>query len=116
MKIVNREEFLKMPIGTVFSCSGSMDSSVFEAIEVFGGPIGDPAIDYSYENFTMVDGWDSGEMHRMETEMQDTGCSYPMKTGLFRDGSFEEAWYMIFERNDLLIMKDKIEKAIEIVK
>lgn len=113
MKIVDRKTFLKMPAGVAYV-------KVPERWCPEGGIMfkGDTCthegrdIDWFYLDPTWVDGYDTGECISRLDEMIDRGLSYPMQVAEGRDGLFDEGdMFMIFERHDLDILAQAIERA-----
>jgi len=110
MRIFNRQDFLKLPAGILYS---SGKKWYFNAIHVKG---------YSYENdfieldITRIDAHDSGELFDRWDEMLDKGASYPFDEECYgRNGAFDnEDIFMVFEPADLLKLKGIIDAAIAI--
>ena len=108
MKIVNRETFLKLPEGTIFAKGKPW---YFSGLSIKADSLPN---DFIYLDPHWVDAHDSGEAANRLDEMLATGCSYPMQDDFGRDGCFDdEDIFMIFERDDLLKLRDFIDSALE---
>lgn len=116
MKIVNREEFMKLPPG-VFYAKGKP--------QYFGGLEVKHETCYSTRSDDAIDWWsldlssfefDSTEQFddRFE-EMQLKGVSYPLTDSIGRDGLFDQDdIFLIYEKPDLEALKAMIEKALSL--
>jgi hypothetical protein len=110
MKIYRRKQFLQLPVGTIYAkgerwCFGSLH-------------IKHDTTDYG-DWWSLDPCWiaanDSGEAADRLDEMLDKGASFPMEDAVSRDGLHEEdALFLVFERDDLLQLRDVIDKAISI--
>jgi len=115
MRIVNRKEFLQLPSGTLFcQCEQKW---VFEDLHVkFGSLIHDDRNDdFVSMSFTSVEANDSDEwLNRLE-DMADNGTSYPLDLDAAgRDGQFmRDAWFMVFERSDVVKLRDFLTSVLE---
>lgn len=110
MKIVNRREFLKLPVGTAYAKGQKW---YFEALCFKGQTVGED--DWAEYDFVGIDsdGLEDATL-KMESMLND-GSSYPMQDDYYRDACFDdEQIFMIFERDDLEIIKKKIEEAIQV--
>lgn len=101
MKIYTREEFMKLPQGTLF-CKGK--PWYFHSMNVKGETIvygGKPSDFYSRET-AYIDAHSSEEaLDRLE-EMLAKGTSYPMEVLEGRDGCFDPAdLFLVYEQDDL---------------
>jgi hypothetical protein len=107
MKVVDRKTFLGLPAGT-FYCKGVQWA--FQTICIKD--------DNSGENdwYEFNPAWineDSTTCFDSLAEMLERGTSRPMQDTICRDGCFdEEAIFLIFERDDLLKLREKIDVAM----
>ncbi len=111
MKVLNRDDFLKLPEGTIFvkGESWSFDSLSIkgDSIHFHGGN------DFFYLDPHWVEANGSGEAFNCLDKMIATGCSYPMQSSFGRDALFDyDAIFMVFEHDDLLQLQQFIETAI----
>jgi len=97
MRIINRQEFLKMPSGTVYAKVPK--EWIVEGLCVKFDSVG--TIDWYYMSFDWVDADDSSEaMDRMDKMKE--GESYPVQNSITRDGLFDqEDQFMIYEKEDV---------------
>ena len=114
MRIYTRHEFLDLPEGTIFAKGKEW---YFDQLQVKGKTL--PADDGGYcgdfytMEFAWVDGEDSMECINRLYEMLEQKKSYPMQNSECRDGMFDlDDLFLVFEKADLLILKQYIEKAI----
>lgn len=108
MRVVDRKTFLELPEGTVY-CKGeewSFDGLTFK-FETCG------TNDWWSMDPAWVDGKDPIECVDRLEEMKNDGASYPMQISIGRDGCFDkDAMFLVFEREDLLKLRDLIDKGI----
>lgn len=111
MRIYRRKEFLALPAGTAY-CKGK--EFVFEGLTFKGEGYG-MANDWFVFDPAWVDGQDSGEcLHRLD-EMLQAGASYPMQDSICRDGLYDDdAIFLVFERADLMKLREHIDAAIAV--
>ena len=98
MKIVDREQFLKMPQGTVYAKVPSKwiveDLCVKHESTNYN--------DWYYMSFSWVDADDSGDAIDRLDEMADNGASYPVQNSIARDGLMElDSNFLIYEKADI---------------
>lgn len=114
MRIVNREQFMSLPYGTIY-CK----------CDEFGNP-DEPRIKYNnagsnvdwyctdLANLWADDIEDSGQLFDRLKEMITTGKSYPLGDIGVRDGLFEaEQLFLIYELEDLKKLRGFIDVAIQ---
>lgn len=105
MKIVNREDFLKLPEGTFF-CKGKQ--WYWDNFSVKGYSF---INDFQYMNLCDIQADSSDQLVDRYDEMLEKGTSYPLRDSMGRDGFFEEdAVFLIYEREDL----DKLIKMMQV--
>lgn len=115
MRILRRDEFLKLPAGVLF-CKGK--PWYFESLHVKGDTItnsdGKP-IDFGHRDLCFVAmGHDSGELMRRMDEMLEDGASYPVEVNYGRDGCFDdEDLFLVYEAADLHSLQAAITEALE---
>lgn len=108
MKIYRREEFLKLPAGTLY-----YKSIVFDWESLF---IKEDSLenDWYFSELNMVDFEDSSDILNKQKSMLNKGMSYPLSDCITRDGNFEEAdIFLVMEREDVLKLKGYIENSLE---
>lgn len=110
MKLLNREQFLKMPAGTIFAKGKPL---YFHGLEIKFETT--QYNDYWSLDPAWIDSNDLNEADKYFDEMLTKGASYPMDNGISRDGLFEEdAIFLVWEKNDLVLLKEYIENAIKL--
>lgn len=103
MKIINREEFLKLPDGTVY-CKGKR--WYWEQIAVKSASYDN---DWRYLQLDQVPARDSGEWIENQERMLETGESMPIQITDTRDGSFDmEEIFLVYEEADLKVLREYI--------
>ncbi len=110
MKIVNREQFLAMPAGTIYAKG---ERWLFNGLEVKGEshPNDWWSLDPSWIGGDKVE--DSCDAFDALEDMLKNGASYPMSCSQSRDGLFDEDdLFLIFEEKDLLELRGHIDTAI----
>lgn len=119
MKIVNRQIFLALPAGTIYS---KYKPCIFDEMGMKGESLfyDDPGDGYCHDDFyyapigSQIDCSGSEEYFDRLNEMVKAGVSYPvdMET-IGRDGFYEkEQLFAIWEKDDLLSLAKVIEQAI----
>lgn len=108
MKIYKREEFLKLPEGTIYAKGKPW---------YFGG-LGIKHDTTDYGDWWYLDPcWIDSEKEPWDLldDMLENGSSQPMETAIGRDGLHDaEALFLVFESADLLKLREMIDKAIEV--
>lgn len=118
MKIINREEFLKLPAGTLY-CKYTPNYWDAPKIKYNTITISGKAIDWGYQNLTSIVAHDGGELGNRIDLMVDYGISYPLEMNCIgRDGLYDhEQLFLIYERADLeKLIKELTECTIDNVK
>jgi hypothetical protein len=110
MRVYKREEFLKLPEGTIYAKGKEW---FFNGLEVkfdttdYG--------DWWSLDPCWIDADKEPQLWDRLDEMLDKGASYPMETAISRDGlSEEDAIFLVFEKDDLLKLQGYISKALEL--
>lgn len=111
MKIYRRDEFLKLPAGTIFAKG---KPQYFEGLSVKGDSLPD---DFTcrqlvwFENHGDTDDeFDQG--YRFDA-MVEGNASFPMGQSYGRDGCFDdEDLFLVYERDDLQELRGIIDKAL----
>lgn len=113
MKVVNREDFLKYPEGTIY-CMGK--EWYFDQLCIKGetwkpeGYIGD----WIFLNPSWSAGKDSGECFAILEASLATGGSFESANSWGRDGGFDDKdLFLIYEKEDLLKLKGFIDEALQ---
>lgn len=117
MRLVNRDVFLSMEPGTIYSyCLYKEDEDFdFNGINVKHETIGNN--DWCYTNPQEIRLFYGEDFYNKLKEMLVKGISCPMGNGGQRDGLFDaNAVFLIFEKEDLLLLRKWIDEAIEIAK
>lgn len=110
MKIYKRDEFLKLPEGTVFH-KAQEDSYCFGTLSFKGQSL---EYDFYCLDTGWIDGEDSTECFDRLEEMITNKASYPMQCCESRDGLFEEnAIFLVYEKDDLIKLRSWIDDAIK---
>jgi len=109
MKVYNRKEFLTLPAGTIY-CKGK--EWYFNEFCIKAQSWEN---DWVYLGMCWPDGKDSGEcFDRLEDSLLN-GTSYPCNSSYGRDGSFDDKdLFLVFEKDDLLQLKEKVEEALTV--
>jgi hypothetical protein len=105
MKLVNLNEFIRLPAGTLYKKQSGVE------LEIKGDWVSDDGRDWSTTSFAANCGND-----------QDThiglmiGESYPIQTEMYgRDGCFQDdEQFLIYEKWDLEQLKQLLERAIDV--
>lgn len=111
MRIVNRQEFLAMPAGTVFY---KYEPCVFEDLQIKAESIGD--IDFFYQEITSaIECNDSGEFFDLLNKAKEDGISLPMDFYCgSRDGLFDQdQLFAVFEPDDVRGLIERLETALK---
>ncbi len=111
MRIYNRKDFLSLPAGTFF-CKGV--EWCFAEMNIKGKSwSNDKYNDFFYTRIHDIDAFSSEELFDRYDEMLKTGKSYQINQTEQRDGLFEEeSIYLVFEKDDLEIIKNYIDRFI----
>lgn len=110
MRIVNREEFLKLPQGTLYQQAET--PYAFEGLRVKYETWGN---DFQTSNFDLPDNDSSEQLFDRLNDMLENGASYPMEIdGVGRDGLFmQEAIFLVYERDDVVKIRDFLNQILE---
>lgn len=109
MKILSLGQFRDLPAGSLF-CNGSR--WVFGELSVKGRSEGDQSI-----SMALIDIDSSGSSDRWDRleEMATKGARYPMVEDCFgRDCFNENDLFLVLEKADLMALRARIDKAIEV--
>lgn len=110
MKLLNREDFMALPAGTIYAKGTAIAS--FGSLEIKADSLGG---DWVCLDPCYVDGRDPGECDERFEDMLLNGASYPMRSAFGRDGCFEQdAIFLVFEKDDLLQLRKYVEEAIAV--
>lgn len=111
MRVVDRKTFLTLLPGTVY-CKGVQWA--FDSISVKGDSLSN---DWFYLNPAWPDALDSGEAVLLLEQSLREGISFQCETAEGRDGCFDnDAVFLIFECEDLLVLRALIDTALTIRK
>lgn len=107
MRVYNRDDFLKLPAGTLYAKGVQW---AFDGLMVKADTWGD---DWVCLNVQDIEAFDSGENCARLDEMLEAGASYPMNDAYGRDGYFDkDAVFLVYERDDLLKLQNLISAAL----
>lgn len=113
MKVINREEFLKMPEGTLYCPGGRW---FFQPMCIKAQTLQDDEgknIDWVFLDMNWSDGHDSGESFDILEKSLEEGTSFTSCASYGRDGGFDEKeLFLIYERNDLEKLRGAIKDAL----
>lgn len=111
MKIYNRQEFMKLPPGTLFRKG---KPCYFGNLQIKADSL---ETDFVCMDIGEWEAQDSGDWSDKFDEMQD-GKSIPMTDNFYgRDGEFDyEEVFLVLEKDDLRMLKFMVENAIELQK
>ncbi len=109
MRVVNRKAFLALPEGTIY-CKG--EEWVFEGLCIKERNSGENDW-YEYDPAWIDE--DSSTCFDSLSEMLESGASRPMQDTICRDGCYDDdAIFLVFERGDLLKLRDRLNVAIDL--
>jgi hypothetical protein len=106
MKLVNLQEFVKLPAGTIYKKTSGSE------LEIKGDWVSDDGRDWTSTEFA------ADCDHGTDTHIGlMIGESYPIRTEIYgRDGYFEDdVEFLIYEKWDLQQLRTLIDKAIAVV-
>ena len=110
MRIINLEEFRKMPEGTIYC---KYTPCCFSDLEIFGGDCG--GIDFVSASLTgWVESEGSNEMFDILERAEKTGESFKLDTECYgRDGLYEDKQlFAIYENEDILQLIETLKKGL----
>lgn len=111
MRIVKREEFLKLPSGTVYATHYNDDGFGTLCIKRSSSPNND----WYYTDLNDFDDCDnSDDRYKKMKLMREEGASYPLRLDTqSRDGLFEEdEFFAIYERGDIQNIITKLTECL----
>jgi hypothetical protein len=114
MKIVDRKTFLTLPAGTAYS--KSEEPYAFEAIRIKADTsFTEGAGDWFELCLNDIEASGSDQLYDRWEDMRNNGASYPLDLETIgRDGCFEaKAIFMIYERDDLVKLRDLFADLVE---
>lgn len=112
MRIVKRDEFLKLPAGTIFAKGQPM---YFESLSVKGDSLPN---DFIYRQLVWFeshgDTKDEYDQGRRYDAMVENGASFPINDAYGRDGCFDDDdLFLVYEEADLAVLRDLIDAALK---
>lgn len=117
MKVLSREEFLKMPEGTIF-CKGKgwyFDNLCIKA-QTLQNSVEDIG-DFVYLDMNWSNGKDSNEAVDIMEDSLKEGKSFICNDAFGRDGCFDkEDLFLVYEKEDLEKLKWFVQDALRILK
>jgi hypothetical protein len=106
MRVVNRQDFLRLPAGTIY-CKGVQWA--FDGLCIKGDSLGN---DWVYLDMAGPDASDSGEATDILGKSLNDKTSFRSETSYGRDGCFDDdAVFLIFESEDLDRLRAFIDAA-----
>lgn len=115
MKICNREDFMKLPPGTLYCRADSpwaFENSLYVKLKTICQANDEAPIDWFYRRID-VNPESSHEMFKAYDEMLEKGVSRDSVFYDSRDGLYEkENVFMVFEKEDLELLKDLVNNCI----
>lgn len=107
MKMYSRQEFMKLPEGTIFS-SGPQYG--FSDIQIKGETW---EVDFLESSLVNIDSFNHDEWSDRMQKMHEKCASYPINKDYGREGLFDnEMVYLVYEKEDLEYMIEKFKEAI----
>lgn len=111
MRVVDRKAFLALPAGTMY-CKGVQWA--FDSLCIKGDSLTN---DWIYLDPAWPSAHDTGEAVNFLVDSLEEGESFPCEDAYGRDGCFDEdAVFLIFEHDDLWILRGYIDTAISLSK
>lgn len=108
MRIYTREQFLKLPAGTIYAKGKPWH---FDGLNVKADTMGN---DFVHLSPMWIEAQDDGEQWDRLDDMLKNGASYPMAESYGRDGCFDdEEIFLVPERKDLEALRGMIDAALE---
>lgn len=109
MKCVNRDDFMKLPAGTIYAKG---EPWAFGGLCIKADSL---ETDWVCLDPAMVESHDPSEMDDRLTDMLVNGASYPMVSSFGRDGYFNmDDIFLVLEKNDLLVLQEYVSQAIAV--
>ena len=116
MRIYNREDFFKLPIGTMFHEGKPF---VFFDLQILKEVLcdeNDRPIDYYAQSLCTIESHSSEQLVDRQDEMLEKMASYPLNKDIGRDGCYDDrAIYLVYEKEDLEYLLEKINEALAIL-
>jgi hypothetical protein len=111
MKIYRRDEFLKLPAGTIFAKG---KPQYFESLSVKADSLPN---DFVYRQLVWFeshgDTGDEFDLGLRFDAMVEIGASFPMEQSYGRDGCFDnDDLFLVYERADLLELRGVLDEAL----
>jgi len=107
MRVVNRKIFLALPPGTIY-CKGVQWA--FDSLCIKDDSLEN---DWIYLDMSWPSAHDLGEAVGLLDKSLETGSSFACEDAFGRDGCFDEgAVFLIFEKDDLLALRSRIDDAL----
>ena len=114
MKVYHRKDFMQLPEGTIYSKGKPW---YFEGISVKGETLlgEDGPCDWICLGLEWIEARNEDEQWFRLDKMLTEGVSYSMNESYGRDGCFDnDDIFLVFEKEDLLKVKEFVEKAVEV--
>jgi hypothetical protein len=113
MRIINLDEFLTLPVGSLFC---KYRPAFFEEISIFHGKNDDWSKDFVYSDLVEFDADDdTAHSHLMDAMVEDSSLDVPLSIEeTSRDGFYnDDQLFLVFSKEDLKLMAQAINTAIE---
>lgn len=116
MKILNKKEFYKLPIGTVYS---KYDPVCFDLLYIkgenlYGGENGEPSDFFYIELISNVSCYNSNEFVDILEEAEEKGTSFDLDfESQTRDGMYDDSQlFAVYEKKDLEGLISKLQSSL----
>jgi len=108
MRVYNRKEFIKLPDGVLFSKGKRW---YWDGLSVKDGT--NDYNDFYYTDLMTIESEDDGDWSQKLEDMLQYGTSEPINQSGGRDGCFDDNdLFLVFEKNDLIALREHINNAI----
>jgi hypothetical protein len=110
MRILNKEEFLALPVGVIYCCNRDRHHVGFSDLRIKDETVS--ASDWFEVTLTQYEHNDTGELCDRHDEML-AGKSYPLEISACRNGLFEEEnIFLVYEASDIAKLIIQLEGCI----
>ncbi len=113
VKVLSRAAFVNMPAGTIYA-QGDPCLWSFDGLSIKDDTLTTGAMDWFYVDPCGVEADSGWEAIQEMKKMLATGSSVPMDTVIRRDGCPHDTdrVFLVFERDDLLVLRNFIDAAL----
>ena len=116
MRIVDREDFMAMPEGTLFQHIDKHGTA--KGLLVKWKTISNDGANFDWyeQDFDTIDAENCWEENERRGEMMMEGKSYPLSSIIGRDGLFDkEQLFLVMEKDDVRLIKESVDYAWNVV-